>query len=523
MKRYTMTPQSRKSIKLNPTTLRSTQFPRMSLATDDVVQKELRNTRDKAYKAACIENIAKFLTENAYDGVFSHKTLGNPSNKDFQSIFKFIYSFIDSTPFLKFEDDVLSILKLLKYPYCNEITRSQLTAVTPHTWPVVLSMMSWMADLIRRSDETETQTATVEDEFYEYVCEGYMKFMEGEEDESLDQQFMGKVSLMHSKEASEIEIQKKEVELMKSELDNLRSKFGDLSKLENKKKKINEDLNALIVNDKQLEAKKTKYISAIETIVEEISGIESKIEELVKAKNELLVQINSQTINPDDIKEMNIEKVELFKELERLKPERESLSKALKLAECKVAERTDENEKLAAEIHSLRKGLGIDREGFSYAQIVEAENELTSKRESIVNYELTLSSLEDKLREKEAQFKDLEEQYSHMNTKLQTIGSIYLEKKEISERSQQKNRNEIDRLENELLKLKLESDSIYLKSEKDYSEAKIKLDVLNSFISKEKEEIARMVWDFYNNADSLFKSIDLLEKDLRKSHSCASR
>ncbi|ELA42763.1 uncharacterized protein VICG_00078 [Vittaforma corneae ATCC 50505] len=329
MKRYTITPQNRKSIKLNPTTLKPTQFPRMSLATDDAVQKEHRNTRDKIYKAACIENIVKFLTENAYDSAFSHKILGNPSNKDFQNIFKFIYSFIDSTPFLKFEDDVLGILKLLKYPYCNEITRSQLTAVTPHTWPVVLSMMSWMVDLIRRSDEIENQTATVEDEFYEYVCEGYMKFMEGEEDESLDQQFIDKISLMHSKETSEIEIQKNEVELMMGELENLKSKFDDLSKLETKKKKINDDLNALIINDKQLEAKKTKYISAIEKIVEEITTIESQIDELIKVKNELVVQINSQIINPNDIKEMNIEKVELFKELERLKPERESLSKII--------------------------------------------------------------------------------------------------------------------------------------------------------------------------------------------------
>ncbi|ELA42762.1 uncharacterized protein VICG_00077 [Vittaforma corneae ATCC 50505] len=195
----------------------------------------------------------------------------------------------------------------------------------------------------------------------------------------------------------------------------------------------------------------------------------------------------------------------------------------MKLAESRVAEKTDENEKLIAEINSLRKGFNIDRESFNYTQILDLENELASKKESTVNYELTQSSLDDRLKEKEMQFKDLEEQYSHMNTKLQTIGSIYLEKKEISERSQQKNRNEIDRLENELLKLKLESDSIYLKSEKDYSEAKIKFDVLNSFISKEREEIVRMVWDFYNNANSLFKSIDLLEKDLRKSHSSISK
>lgn len=516
MKRYTMTPQSRKSIKLNTAALKPSPFPRLSLATDDLVQKEARNTRDRAYKTACIENIVKFLTENAYEGVFSAKTLANPSNKDFQSIFKYIYSYIDSTPFLKFEDDILSILKLLKYPYCSEITRSQLTAVTPHTWPVVLSMMSWMVDLIRRSDEIETQAATVEGEFYEYVCEGYMKFMEGEEDEELEKQFLSRISQMHSKESEEIENLKKEVELVMSELENLKSKFDDLSKLEGKKKKINDDLNALIANDKQLEVKKAKYVSSIEKIVDEISTIETQIEELLKTKNELVVQINSQAINPHDIREMNVEKVELFKELEKLKPEREALSKSLKQVEARILEKSDENDRLVAEINSLRNGFNVERDKFTYKDITDLEGELSVKRESIVNYELALSTLDDKLKEKESQFKDLEEQYSHLNTKLQTIGSIYLEKKEISERSQQKNRNEVDRLENELLKLKLESDSIYLKSEKDYSEAKIKLDILNSFVSKEREEIGRMVWDFYNNAESLAKGVEVLEKDVKK-------
>lgn len=513
MRRYTITPNPRRSIE---PAQKSSNFLRTSIATDDLIQKETRNARDKVYKASCIENVVKFLTENNYDGAFNHKILSNPSSKDFQNIFKFIYSFIDSTPFLRFEDDVLNILKLLKYPYSNEITRSQLTAVTPHTWPVILSMISWLVDLVRRSDEIDNQTNTIESEFYDYVCEGYMKYMEGEEDEGLDGQFMDRISKMHSKEISEIENQKKEIDLLRSELENLKSKMEDLSRLEDKKKKINDDLNALIINDKQLEAKKSKYMGSIEKIVEEIASIEAQIDELIKTKNELIVQINSQTINPQDIKEMNVEKIELFKELERLKPERENLSKSLKQIECKVIDRNDENEKLIVEINSYRNGLNIDKENFKYSVITDLENELSSKKENTVNYEVLLSTFEEKIKEKEVQFKDLEDQYSHMNTKLQTIGSIYLEKKEIFERSQQKNRNEIDRLENELLKLKLESDSIYLKSEKDYSESKIKLDILNSFVSKEKEEIARMIWDFCNDVDSVVKSIDMLEKDVRK-------
>lgn len=516
MKRYTLTPNVRKSIKLAPSSLRPAPFPRMSMASEDCGMRESRNTRDKAYKSACIDNVIKFLGENSYDGQYSQKILLNPSVKEFQAIFKFIYSFIDSTPFIKFEEDVISILKLLKYPYTGEITKSQLSAATPHTWPVVLSMISWMVDLVNKSDSNETHTANVEIEFFDFACEGYLKFMEGEDDAVLDDQFMEKINLMHSKENLEIENQRKELEVTKNELENIRSKFDDLTKLELKKKKINEDLNSLILNDKQLELKKVKYMNSIGKVIEEISYIENQIDELIKIKNSLLIQINSQTINPQDIKDLNIEKVDLFKQLEKLKPEREDLSRNLKQIEQKINEKNDMIEKILIDINSFNASINVDRTDFSIGMIVDNENELSRKRESLINYEISLASLEDKVKEKDLMFKDLEEQYQHLTNKLQTIGSIYLEKKEISERSQQKNRNEIDRLENELLKLKLESDSIFLKSEKDYSESKIKLDVLNSFICKEREEISRMIWDFYANSDTILTSFENIENEVKR-------
>lgn len=489
------------------------------MSTDDVVQKEARNARDRAHRALCAENIAKFFSENNYDGACNQRILNSPSIKEFQSMFKFIYSFIDPTPFSRFEDDVLSILRLLRYPYISEITRSQLAAVTPHTWPVVLSMMSWMVDLVRKADDSDSLVPTVETEFLGFVCEGYMRFMEGEDGVDLEEQFMSRIAVMHSKESEEIENRRKEVDVMKSELENLNSKFEDLARLEDKKRKINEDLNALIGNDRQLEAKKVKYVSTIEKLMEDVSTLESQIDDLIKTKNDLVVQINAQTINPQDIKEMNVEKIELFRELERLKPERESLARSLKGLENKIGEKMDEMEKLVSELNSQRS---LDLEDvlelktIDHAVIAALESQVTSARESIVGYEMASSALDERIFDKESQFRDLEEQYSHLGAKLQTIGSIYLEKKEISERSQQKNRSEMDRLEHELLRLKLESDSIYLKSEKDYSEAKIKLDILNSHIAREREEVSRLVWDFHNNADSVLKSMEMLERDVKR-------
>lgn len=521
MKRYTITPQKKATMKIPSSAIKPSPFPRISVNNIELPSKETRNIRDKAYRASCMENICNFFSENGYDGQFSNKVLSGPSSKEFQSMFKFLFYFIDSSPFTKFEEDAIAILKLIKYPYSSEITRSQLAVVTPHTWSAVLSMMSWLVDVIKKSDNSSLNTITVESEFLNFVCEGYVKFMEGSEDDTeLEAQFMNKVAIMHAKEDEEIENRKKEVELMRIELINLKGKFEDLSKLEIKKQKINEDLHMLIMNEKQLEIKKAKYMASIEKLVNDISVIETQIDNLVISKNELVNQINAQTINPEDIREMNIEKMELFKELERLKPERENITKFMKNSENQITERMDNIEKLVSEIKSKKNLLDIESEAFNLKSIdnliiSELENELAVKKENIVNYEFSQSSFNERILDKSSQFKDLEEQYNHLNSKLQTIGSIYLEKKEIFERSHQKNRNEMDRLENELLKLKLESDSLYLRSEKDYSEAKIKLDILMSNISREKEEINRMIWNFYNLAESILKNINYLEKDIK--------
>ncbi|KAI4292629.1 kinetochore protein NDC80 [Pancytospora philotis] len=520
LKRFTITPQPRKSIKVQPSAVKPAAFPRMSIAPIDA--KPARNVRDKAYKQACAETVASFLAQNNYDAAVTTKTLANPSNKEFQSIFKFIYSFIDPTPFAKFEDDVMGILKILKYPYSSEVTRSQLSTVTPHAWPVLLSMMSWLVELVNRSYRGDELAMTLETEFYEFVCEGYARFMEGNEDDAdIEEAFVARMTGLHAKENDEIENLRQEVRTMEDEYENIKSKFTDLARLAAKKKKANEDLNALIAHERQLDGKKGKYIAAIEKIVEEITLIDADVEDLIRVKNELEEQISHQKINSEDIKGMNVEKVGLLKELERLKPDREALMRTLKNLECSILEKLDENENVFIEINNMLKTLPVSG-ALSETKTLDAsilsalESELSARRESLVNYELNQAALEERVSEKCAAHADLESVYSSTTAKLQTIGAIYVEKKEISDQSITTNRSEMDRLDNDLLKLKLENDSAFLKSERDHSEAKIKLDLLVSGVSRDREEIAKAVWDLANAADLNFKALDSLSRDVTK-------
>lgn len=99
----------------------------------------------------CIKNLIGFLAKSGYDKPISQKILTAPSTKDFQQIFKFLYAKIDPTYEFgkKFEDEVPGLLKGIRYPYANDISKSSLLAVgSIHAWPALLAMLNWIVELI---------------------------------------------------------------------------------------------------------------------------------------------------------------------------------------------------------------------------------------------------------------------------------------------------------------------------------------------------------------------------------------
>lgn len=115
------------------------------------IGKDPRPIREKPFQLTCIKNLIGFLAKSGYDKPISQKILTAPSTKDFQQIFKFLYSQIDSTYEFgkKFEDEVPGLLKGIRYPYANDISKSSLLAVgSIHAWPALLAMLNWIVELI---------------------------------------------------------------------------------------------------------------------------------------------------------------------------------------------------------------------------------------------------------------------------------------------------------------------------------------------------------------------------------------
>ena len=152
--------------------------------------KDPRPIRDKNFQNNAISTLLNHLTQSGYDSLITGRILASLSSKDFQSIFKFLYHQIDPTYEFdkKFEDDVPILIRGLRYPFANEISKSQLQAVgSMYTWPILLSLLNWMVELIQQSSGYEDKFAPLDNAkpdsfFLGYLFESYKRFLAGIDD-----------------------------------------------------------------------------------------------------------------------------------------------------------------------------------------------------------------------------------------------------------------------------------------------------------------------------------------------------
>ena len=169
--------------------------------TSSVVSRDPRNITDKGFQQQCMKRLLNFLIEKGYDHPISMKTLKMPSGKDFGMIMTFMLTRIDpdfQRGETKFEDEVASTLKAMSYPY--PISKTALvSAGSPHTWPHLLALLSWLMDQVdsdesvRPVDETTNEEETtvyesVEDletksdkVFFKYLAGSYQAFLRGDD------------------------------------------------------------------------------------------------------------------------------------------------------------------------------------------------------------------------------------------------------------------------------------------------------------------------------------------------------
>lgn len=115
--------------------------------------KDVRPLKDPLFKKTCQEAIFLYFQHRPRAPQISQKTLSSPTQHEFQLMFRFLVTEIDEDYVFgrggkKFEEECLGVLKDLKYPGVESISRTAITAPgSPTQWPSLLAMLMWLVDL----------------------------------------------------------------------------------------------------------------------------------------------------------------------------------------------------------------------------------------------------------------------------------------------------------------------------------------------------------------------------------------
>ncbi|RUS17108.1 HEC/Ndc80p family-domain-containing protein [Endogone sp. FLAS-F59071] len=355
---YGMTPGQRRTSTYNT---RPSNIGLMALgaSTQGGLAKDPRNIRDKSFQHDCIRTIITYLAGKGYPQPVGTKTLQAPTSKDFQSIFKFLYAKLDPGYSFqkKFEEEVPALLKGLRYPFADQISKSQLYAVgSMHSWPSLLAMLTWMVELlmgIEKLEDSEFEAEIPEDApnhaekaFFHYLTQAYSVFLAGADDfEPMEAELAASFDRKNVYTQQEIERLTKENALLEQELAALGGTESPLITLEKERKTLHSDKEKFIQYIQHIEVKRQKLVDFNAKIGEEfqIKGFlifillyfffpriinssirlfypptEVELEKLNQEKAQLQVQVDAQEISPADVDRMTAEREQLAKNLEAI-------------------------------------------------------------------------------------------------------------------------------------------------------------------------------------------------------------
>ncbi|KAI8813565.1 HEC/Ndc80p family-domain-containing protein [Cladochytrium replicatum] len=304
--------------------------------------KDPRNLRDKQWQANAIRTLIQFLVQSGFSQAVSMKTLQSPTAKDFQAIFKFIYQKIDEHYVYqkKFEEEVPTILKGVRYPYADGISKSNLYAVgSMHAWPLFLGVLMWMVELVLCGDKISVDGdgdvddmvvdgQRVDHTFYDYLIRSYDNFLQGTDDfETMDAELMETFDRKNESIIADIERFKKATATLEKELNTLTNVESPLQNEERIRSTLVRDIQSLKEHISAVDSKKQRHKDTCAKLRDHIKSSEDELARLVEEKRRLHVIVDGQEMSPADV--------------ERMTSEREQLMQALKLQTGQTKEKTE--------------------------------------------------------------------------------------------------------------------------------------------------------------------------------------
>lgn len=521
-RRTTMTPMSSRRTTIGGVSSRvSISGARMSISEgDDARGRQGRKIRDKGYQCDCADAIVNFLINNEYESPISQAVLTSPSLKEFQRIFRFIAGFIDPSAEFgvdkRFGDDVVSFIRGLRYPHASEINKSQLLAITPHTWPALLSMLAWLVELCGAAGEVDAHIAPIDEcnrIFYEYVYSSYSCFMENRDDgDAIEEELEERMRELNQEKARIISVNKKRLAEVQNAVAQTQGDENAVASQQKRISQIDTDMRKLVSLTPHQKGKMQKYTKLLAEVRGSIEEAGAEVKALEREHAQLERSVSAQQIKPEDVEEMNKERNELAGALGVIKRDRLGLMETLQKIERNVQDRVEEVEKLLFDLGNIKGAFQMDiglRKSPGAAGFFCQSEECSlygSPDEEYVSISEFCSKIGQDMRDAEEALQDLREQNSTLEElqatlqaelkaredKMKGYAQIYVEKKEAFEESSKQGMCKMDKMEKDLMRLEIDSENSLFESEQNIERLKIQRNRLESRIAAESAEAEKL-------------------------------
>ncbi|OCF37610.1 hypothetical protein I316_00737 [Kwoniella heveanensis BCC8398] len=331
-----------------------------------------------------VEIIAlEFLAAARYSAPMTTKTLTSPTAKEFQSIFRFLVDDIlgtGTTWIKKFEDDANLILKDLRYPSMDLVSKTALLAPgSPQSWPGLLAMLNWLVELCRAHenwhdtrcvtdpifmsyDELPVDQPNIEDRLlWIFAFKTYQQWFNGaiEEFSDLEQELEEIYARLMSDTRKETENLESRLQRTEVELNQLLVQEPPLRKIEDEYVQLMSDKTKFIAF---IDLHRQKADRSRQAILNIRAGIVTQEQELETQRAELARlerAVNAQNLSPDEINRMSNERDTLTRYLDELRAKIIEVSQTAYDQEMTVTKSMDRFETLQSEYLALGHQIGL--------------------------------------------------------------------------------------------------------------------------------------------------------------------
>lgn len=361
--------------------------------------RETRPIKDKHYKTRMGLTVKEHLERTGFTmaGWDANKGVHEPTQSAFVGMFKHIYATCIDTNFVmgvdgkKFEDEVLTLMKEIKYPAADELSKTKLTAAGSQShWPYCLAMLEWMVNLGNQAETIGTGPRSRPDEiedlqslFFPYLWDCYDRFWQNEDTYPEEHAKLG-VRFEDKNAAIELELKELQQEHRKleSELADYLNNDSPLKIERSENDMLTKDISKFHkYYDDVLVPKLDKTKKAIERLIKEIALAEKEIDDKTKRRVDLQEQVNAQEMSAEEYERMLAERNRLTKRLEVLGEQNKKAAGDGWSLEIAIAKKQADTEDRISKFNPLARSISLLPYRLASGSVIE-ELELTPSNPS---------------------------------------------------------------------------------------------------------------------------------------------